>query len=56
MKYLMSRYNKTESGETSTEKIRLVRAVLLDTPEPSNFNLDSSFYNISCIFAIFLQS
>ena len=33
MDFLMS--SKIKSGETSTEKIRMVRAVLLDIPKPT---------------------
>ena len=49
-------FSKTRFAETSREKIRIDRAVLLDTPKPPpNFNLDyrfSTFYRIA-IFSFF---
>ena len=36
-------FSKTRSGETSREKIRMVRAVLLDTPKPFQFQFKFQF-------------
>ena len=40
---------KTKSGETSTEKLVMVHAVLLDISKPPKFNIDYSF-TISNVF------
>ena len=36
-------FSKTRFGENSREKIRMLRTVLLDTPNPPDFNLDYIF-------------
>ena len=45
--------SKTKSAETSTEKIRMVRALLLDTPKPSQFQPRLQFFNFVQYFSIF---
>ena len=43
-------FSKTRSGETSREKIRMVRALLLDTPKPLIFKLNLSFLDFLLYF------
>ena len=40
-------FSKTRFGETSREKIRMVRAVLLDTPKPHQFQHKLQFFQFS---------
>ena len=49
--FLMS--SKTKSGETSTEKIRMVRALLPDTPKPYQFQLKLHFVHFLPYFQFF---